>query len=382
MDAFFASVEQLLHPEYRNKPVIVGAQPGTRGVVSAASYEARTYGVHSAMPISTAYSLCPNGIYLPVNGAIYKDFSKKIIAVLESFSPDVEVASIDEAYLDLTGCPILKSGFDQAGRAVKQAIFDAVSLTASVGIAANKFIAKIASDYKKPDGLMVVEPGSEMEFLKPLGIEKLFGIGKKTVQYIRAHGIRTVAQLQGYDRPHLVRLFGSLGDSLYRYSRGIDHSKVCDESMPKSIGKETTFEKDISDTDYMYAALARLSEDVGGRLRKQSLYASCVTLKVRFGSFKTITRSLSFSPPANEDTTIFSYIKNLFQAVVLAQKIRLLGVTVSKLSTGSQQLDLFAETAEKHHDLYKSLDTIRETFGKRSVTMGTTLANQLKSANK
>ncbi len=378
MDAFFASVEQLLHPQYRGKPVIVGAQPGKRGVVSAASYEARRFGVHSAMPISTAYSLCPGGVFLPVDKAMYKKYSDKIFAVLARFSPLVEVASVDEAYLDLTGCPVLRDGLEYAGNIIKKSIFDDTGLSASVGIAPNKFLAKIASDQNKPDGLTIVKTGEEMAFLAPLKVEKIFGVGKKSVKSIHDRGIKTVGQLQAYTRNQLVSLFGSLGDSLYSYSRGSDSSMVCNDAPPKSIGKETTFEHDVQDKAYINAVLAQLSEDVGIRLRRESMYASCVTLKVRFDSFETITRSVSFELPVNEDHSVYSYARDLFDALVLHRKVRLIGVTASKLSSDPQQLDLFFGATKDTQKLYVSLDKIRTKYGNGSIKLGASVAKLTK----
>ncbi len=382
MDAFFASVEQLRYPQYRGKPVIVGALPGRRGVVSAASYEARKYGVHSAMPISTAYSLCPKGIFLPVDGKTYREVSSKIFSTLQAFSPLVEIASIDEAYLDITGCPVVRDGLHNAGVAVKKAIYDAVLLTASVGIAPNKFLAKIASDTQKPDGLTVVPAGEELVFLKPLTVEKLFGVGKKTVQFIHDRGITTVGQLQKYERDQLVAMFGSLGDSLYFYSRGQDSSEVCDEAPPKSIGKETTFQEYLQDAEYLQAVLAQLSEDVGIRLRRNSMYASRVTLKIRFDSFETITRSISFQTPVNQDHILYSYARELLDAVPLHKKVRLIGITASNLSEVSRQLELFETDLINTQKLYFSLDKIRSRFGEKSITLGASVVKNKKNKKK
>ena len=378
MDAFFASVEQLLHPQYRGKPVVVGAKPGKRGVVSAASYEARRYGVHSAMPISTAHSLCPDAIFLPVDKAMYNKYSDKIFTVLRGFSPLVEVASVDEAYLDLTGCPVIRGGLQYAGDIIKKAISDDVGLTASIGIASNKFLAKIASDQNKPDGLTIVRKGEEMNFLAPLKVEKIFGVGKKTVQSIHVRGIKTVGQLQSYTRNQLVSLFGSLGDSLYSYSRGYDSSPVCNESVPKSIGKEITFEEDIGDKAYLLAVLAQLSEDVGVRLRKQSMCASCITLKIRFDSFETMTRCVSFETSIDDDYSVYSYARDLLESLVLHKKVRLIGVTASKLLSDNQQLDLFSGVTKDTRKLYVSLDKIRNKYGSGSIKLAASVTKSIK----
>ncbi len=378
MDAFFASVEQLLHPEYKGKPVIVGADPQKRGVVSAASYEARRFGIKSAMPISTAYRLCPHGVFLPVNGKCYSLYSKKLYDVLYQLTPLVEMASVDEAFLDVTGCLTLPDDPFKLGHFIKKTIKDTIGLMASVGIAPNKFLAKIASDLKKPDGLVVVGPGKQLEFLAPLPVERMWGVGRKTAILVHRYHIRTIGDIHRFTIKQLERMFGNnLGKSLYYLSRGIDDREVIAEpSGPKSIGHETTFNEDISDMRIIKAAIGKLSQDVGSRLRKKGLCARCVTLKIRFDDFTTITRAKSITDQIDQDHKIYDQAVALLNKIVLRQKVRLIGVTVSKLDSPDRQITLFASDDEHDRKLYQSIDKIRSKFGKESVFMGSSMLNK------
>lgn len=375
MDAFFASVEQLEHPEYKGKPVIVGALPGSRGVVSAASYEARTFGVRSAMPISTAYRLCPHGVFLPVRGSVYRDYSHRLDTIFSQITPDVEKVSVDEAFLDLGGCIHLPEQFEDKGRAIKSKIKDALGLTASVGLAPNKFLAKIASDYDKPDGLCVIRSGQEEDFLAPLKVERLWGVGKKTLELLHKRRIYHVSDLQKLSASSLELMFGaSFGTHLFLLSHGIDERAVeSDEQMPQSIGNERTFKHDVANQTFLHAALTSLAQQVGTRLRKKGLKGYSLTVKVRFSDFKTITRCVSYHEPIDEDHIIAQLSREIFDKVSEGKSIRLLGITLSKLTADGEQLSLFDAGHEKQRALYESLDQIRQKYGDNSVVMGNIL---------
>ena len=378
MDAFFASVEQLCNPSYRNKPIIVGALPGNRGVVSTASYEARKYGVRSAMPVSTAFKICPEGIFVPVNMPLYKKYSAEVFKIFEEFTPVTEVASIDEAYLDMTGCPALSDGWETAGLMIKKSIKDSLGLTASVGMAVNKFVAKIASDSQKPDGLVIIKEGEELNFLKPMPVGKLFGVGKKTQERLRLTGINTVGQLQEMDISVLRDLFSNFGEYLFFASRGIDDSSVKQKEQVKSVGHEITFEEDTQDKEVVLSNLAELSQKTGTRLRKKRLSGRCITLKLRFADFNTITRRITLNEFTNHDHTIYETAKKIFQTVNCLGKIRLIGVTVSDLSEGNAQGSLFDEKAAKNEQLYESIDRIKDRYGKNVIKLGTVLKKNAK----
>ncbi len=265
MDAFFASVETLLHPEYRGKPLVVGADPKIgRGVVSTCNYEARKYGIHSAMPIREAYRRCPHAIFVRPDFASYERYSRMVRVVLDRFSPRVEPLSIDEAFLDMTGCEHFYPSLRAMGLAIKEAIREATGLTASVGVAPNKFLAKLASDFDKPDGLVVVEPGQVQAFLDPLPVEKVWGVGQKGASRLRAHGIATVADLRRRSLAWLRREFGpAFGEHLYQLARGIDHRSVEPYSEPQSMSREITFDVDVEDPSRLRSVLASLVADVG-----------------------------------------------------------------------------------------------------------------------
>ena len=296
MDAFYASVEQRDRPETRGRPVIVGADPRGRGVVSAASYEARRFGVHSAMPISRAFRLCPDGVFLPVDMDKYASVSREIMAVLADFTPLVEPVSIDEAFLDVTASRALHGDGAAIAREIKERIRASVSLTASVGVAPNKFLAKVASELRKPDGLVVVEPGREALFLAPLPVSRLWGVGRVTGAELEAMGIRTIGQLALTPAAHLEARFGKHGPDLLALARGLDDRAVEPDAPPKSMGAEETFERDTLDVDLLRATLRGQSERVGRELRAEGYAGRTVTLKLRFADFSTITRAHTDDP--------------------------------------------------------------------------------------
>lgn len=375
MDAFFAAVEQHDNPEYRNKPLIIGGRKDSpRGVVSTCSYEARKYGIHSAMPLKRAVSLCPHGIFIPGRMTRYQEVSQQIFAILPEFSPLVEPLSIDEAFLDMTGCEHFYKDLYDMGMTIKKAIKIKTGLTASIGIAPNKFLAKLASDWKKPDGLTIIRPEQIDEFLLQVPLGKLWGVGDKTKQILRQNRINSMQELRQQSLDNLIKILGnSLGNHLYQLCRGIDHRQVEPEAPVKSISQEITFEKDSKDLEFLKSQLAVMAEKVGFRLRQQKLYARTVNIKVRFSDFKTITRSHTLEYTISDNDSIFNIGWNLFLQIPLAP-IRLLGIGVSNLSV-NQQLSLFDNTVETNK-LAEVLDKINTRYQNIAITKGRTLFNK------
>ena len=372
LDAFFASVEQLLHPEWRNKPVIVGADPQGgrgRGVVSAASYEARKYGVHSAMPISQAYRLCPQGIYVVPHGNIYREYSQKFFKVLHQFSPLVEGLSIDEAFLDMSGSFSLFGNAEKMGKKIRSEIKKQIQLTASVGIAPCKSVAKIGSDFNKPDGLTIIEPGQIQDFLDPLPVTKLWGIGKQTYQLLLKMGVKTVAQLRSYPRDILEKKFGKMGDHIYRMARGEDERDVTPFESVKSVSNEMTFNEDIIDSEIILKTIFGLAEKVGGRLRRSKIKGHTIHLKIRFADFKTNTRSHTLKKSTHLTEDIFSTVEALLEEFLpLESFVRLVGVGVSHLENESgSQLSIWDIADEKKLKMEKVMDQIQDKFGKNII---------------
>jgi DNA polymerase IV len=363
MDAFYASVEQRDRPELRGLPVIVGADPKGRGVVSAASYEARVFGVRSAMPIGKAARLCPHGVFVPVDMAKYARVSDEIMALLGEFSPLVEPVSVDEAFVDLTGTASLFGPPPHAVRRIKQRIRAETGLTASAGLAANKFIAKIASDLRKPDGMVVVEPGREAEFLAPLPIERLWGVGKATATSLAALGIATIGQLQRLSRATLVSRLGDHGADLHELAFGRDDRAVTPWTAPKSMGAETTFERDTDDRARLQTSLRAQAERIARELRAGGVAASRVTLKLRFADFRTITRSHT-GDPTQDGLELYRRVLILFAREDLLQRVRLIGVSASALGPpDSGQLGLLDPNAVRRERLARAVDGISERFG-------------------
>ena len=363
MDAFYASVEKRDRPELRGLPVIVGADPRGRGVVSACSYEARVFGVHSAMPISRAYRLCPQGVYLPVDMDKYARASAEIMAILADFSPLVEPVSVDEAFIDLTGTSTLWGPPPDAVRAIKARIKRETGLTASAGLAANKFIAKVASDLDKPDGLVIVEPGREAEFLAPLPIARLWGVGKATAKDLAALGIATIGQLQRLSRATLVARLGDHGAGLHDLAFGRDDRPVEPWTPPKSMGAETTFERDTTDRARLDTTLRGQAERVARELRAERLAAARVTLKLRFADFRTLTRSHT-SDPTQDGLELYRRVAILLARETLVQPVRLIGVSASALTAEQTgQLGLLGDDAVRRERLSRAVDRITDRFG-------------------
>jgi DNA polymerase IV len=375
MDAFFVSVELLERPDLRGKPVVVGGRADQRGVVSAASYEARKFGIHSAMPLRTAGRLCPQAVFLDGHHDKYSEWSDRIASILAKFSPIVEMVSVDEAYLDLSGTERLYGPPFAAADKLLRAITQQTSLPCSGGLAATRLTAKVASDQAKPRGLVWVAPGMEARFLAPLPIRKIPGIGEVTERALRALGIETVEQLASHSQEKLEKIFGQWGTALYRKARGGDAYEFLIDAEPKSISHNHTFGEDTSDVDEMEALLSHLSQKACKRLREAGLSTSTLTLTIRYAGFETYTRSKTLTEPAQLDTDIFAVFLNLFRLHRDAnRKVRLLGVALSALSHGAQQLDLLESgRREKLEKLTKAADQLRDKFGFTSVQFGGSL---------
>ncbi len=366
MDAFYASVEQRDRPELRSMPVIVGGSAEGRGVVCAASYAARKFGVHSAMPAITAKRLCPDGIFIPPRMSHYASISREIGAIFGDFTPLVEPLSLDEAFLDVSGSRELFGDGPQIARQIKDRIQDELRLVASVGVAPNKFLAKIASDFDKPDGLTIVDPEKVQDFLDPLPVGRLWGVGKVTGGRFRDLGISTIADLRRLKQETLHDLFGEQGDHLWRLARGIDERNVVPDRKAKSISHETTFAVDIDDREILEAWLLELADQLGSRLRRSRKFGKVLHLKVRFSNFQTLTRSLTLDNQTNVTQEIFDASIELFRNRVDRRlPIRLLGVGMSRFDNSSmRQQSLFDEPEhEQQSQLDEMSDQIRCKFG-------------------
>jgi DNA polymerase-4 len=373
MDAFFASVEQRDRPELRDRPVIVGADPRGRGVVAAASYEARVFGVRSAMPIGRAARLCPHAAFLSVDMRKYAGVSARIMAVLADFSPLVEPVSIDEAFLDLTGTEGLFGSALEAVRRIKRRIVAETGLTASAGLASNKFVAKVASDLHKPDGLVHVPPGTEPAFLAPLPIDRLWGVGKVTARALGGLGVTTIGQLQRIPRPVLTRRLGPHGDALNDLAFGRDSRPVEPFSAPKSMGAESTFAVDCPDRARLEATLRGQAERVGRELRADGVAAARVTLKLRFADFRTITRSQT-GDPTQDGLEIYRRARTLLAREVVAEPVRLIGVSASKLQAEARgQLSLLDPDTIRRERLLRAVDRLTRRFGEGTIVPVTLL---------
>jgi DNA polymerase-4 len=370
LDAFFAAVEQRDRPELRGKPVIVGGGgPNDRGVVSTASYEARVFGVRSAMPLRTAAALCPHGIFVPVDGRKYGHESKRVMAILRRFTPLVEPVSIDEAFLDVTGTDALWGPAVEVGRRIKRAIHDETQLTASVGVASTKLVAKIASDLRKPDGLVVVPAGEEAAFLRPLPISRLWGVGPQLGAALREYGVGTIGDLAALPEDLLARRFGKIGASLHFRALGIDDDPVADRDAAKSVSHEHTFDVDTSDRETIERTLLAMADGVAGRLREAGLKASTVSVKIRDSSFRTITRQRTLPSPTDLTEPIWRTALELARPEIRGIRVRLLGVGTSNFMEPAQ-LSLFGggEGEARRRAATEASDAIRRRYGDRAVT--------------
>ena len=375
MDAFFVSVELLERPDLRGKPVVVGGRPDQRGVVSAASYEARKFGIHSAMPLRTAGRLCPHAVFLDGHHEKYSEWSDRVASILAKFSPIVEMVSIDEAYLDLSGTERLHGPPLAAADKLLRSITKQTGLPCSGGLATTRLTAKVASDQGKPRGLVWVPPGMEARFLAPLPIRKIPGIGEVTERALRALGIESVEQLASHSQEKLEKIFGQWGTALYRKARGGDAYEFLIDAEPKSISHNHTFGEDTSNVAELETLLSHLSQKACKRLREAGLSTRTLTLTIRYAGFETYTRSKTLPEPAQLDSDIFAVFLNLFRRHRDAKrKVRLLGVALSALSHGAQQLDLLeSNRREKLEKLTKAADQLRDKFGFTSVQFGGSL---------
>ena len=374
MDAFYASVEQLDNPDLIGKAVIVGGDPKQRGVVSAASYEARKFGVHSAMPMSQAIRLCPNAIVLPVRMKRYAELSQQIHVIFQKFTPEIEPISLDEAFLDVTGSLQLFGSAEEIGSDIKHHINEQLGLVASVGIAPNKFLAKLASDLDKPDGFVVITEENKQQILNPLPVSRIWGVGKVTEKALKSKGINTIKQLREAPPEVLHSIFGDQTPHMLRLVQGIDHRKVESSREAKSISSEQTFATDITDKEVLLGVLLNQVEDVAQRLRTNDLEAKTITLKLRYDDFRTVTRSNTFNHPTNTTKTLWQKAKEVFLKwhKKSAGALRLLGFGASglqKAGTGQQQL--FSEPEqEKQERLDTAFDEIRSKFGHDALRRG------------
>lgn len=379
MDAYYASVEERDHPELIGLPVIVGGLPEERGVGAAANYEVRRYGVHSAMPMATAVRRCPHAIILPVRMEHYSAISREIRSIFERYTPQFEPLSLDEAFLDVRGSVKLFGPVDEIGKQIKQKILSEVGLVASVGVAPNKFLAKLASDLNKPDGFVTVDEESIQEFLDPLPVSRLWGVGRRADEILDQMGVRTVQQLRMLPLPILSRQFGTASAShLHELAHGRDDRAVIPDRDAKSISHETTFPVDISDADVLRACLLSLTEQVARRLRRLEVFGRTVQLKVRYSDFRTVTRAHSMSTASNTTNELWGAVSNhLLPRVDLAKDaVRLVGVGITTLGRNrEQQRLLFDDPGNRDAELDAATDVIRDRFGGAAIRRGTSLEN-------
>lgn len=371
IDAFFSAVEVLLNPSLKGKPVIVGGLPHERGVASTASYEARRCGVHSGMPLRKAYQLCPHGIFIRGNYQIYSAFSDKFFRLLSRYTPDVEKASLDEAYLDLTRCRPLYPSFSRTVREVKDTVERELGLAVSLGVGPNKILAKLATSRAKPGGLVEVEPGREEEFLRDLGIESLPGIGPRAQVILRMLNIHRIGDLWGLPRASLRSLFGLNGEEIYLQSRGIDARPLASASIPGSISRETTFLEDIWDRRLLLAHLAYLCDRLTLPLRQGRLFAHIIEVKVRYSDFRTEARRRLLLSPVQEMGKIYRIAQELFLQFFSSSRLalRLVGVKASDL-VRARPLSLFEPYSERPEKLGLAVDEVREKYGFGSLLTG------------
>jgi DNA polymerase IV len=380
MDAFFVSVEELFDPSLKGKPVVVGGRPNERGVVSAASYAARKFGVHSAMPLRTAYKLCPQAIFVEGHRSRYLDYSHKVFEVLQKFSPQVEMASIDEAYLDLTGTERLHGPPLSAAHRLHAMVKQVTDLNCSIGAATSRLVAKIASDQAKPNGVLWIVPGQEAEFLAPLDVRKIPGVGKVTERNLHACGIRKVGDLAALDPVFLDQRFGKWGLALAGKARGEDaggwfDGEVGDHGEPKSISHEHTFSVDTADTGALDAMLVRLAEMVARRLRDHHLFARTLQIKLRYSDFSTFTRAKTLDRASQIDTELAEAARSLFHKAWTAKPIRLIGVYAQSLVADEGQTSLLdEEKTARWRKTLEAVDRIRDKYGDTTVSLAAGLS--------
>jgi nucleotidyltransferase/DNA polymerase involved in DNA repair len=366
IDSFFASVEQIEHPSYRNQPVIVGADPMNgkgRGVVSTASYEARKFGIRSAMPISKAFSICPNGIFVRPDMSLYSDYSERVMNIFKKYSPSVEQISIDEAFIDVSGVSKLFGDGVSIAQKIRDDVKKETSLTVSVGIASNKACAKIASDINKPDGLTVCPLGMERDFISDLDITRLWGVGKKYADKLRNIGINTIGEIANRRCEEIVSMFGSNGFRIWMLSNGIDGDSVSESDEIKSISKEYTFQEDTDSAELLTSTIRSMADYVTRDARRHLLRYKTVSIKLRFSDFTTITRSETLSEYSDDYITAKKSAEKLLRANASFRKIRLIGLSISNFSDDIQNT-LFEDT-EKTYKTDLIIDKLKLKYGEK-----------------
>jgi len=372
LDAFFASVEQVRNPGLKGKPVVVGGDPDRRGVVSSASYEARPFGIHAGMPSARARRLCPQAVFLPVDIACYQEASERFMKILVQFSPVIEPLGLDEAYLDVSHHWQPYHSPAGMARAIKERVTKELGLTVSVGIATCKVVAKIASDLQKPDGLVEVAPGKEGEFLAPLPVSRLPGVGQKTEQALKEIGITTIGELAASPREKIMKTFGVTGLVLHDYARGIDPREVEEPGEAKSISRQVTFARDTLDQRFLESSLEELCRDVCLSLRTAKKEAGAVTIRLRYADFSTVTRQTSLMEASDSGGVVFAAARSLLNKTLQkkGKPVRLIGVRVSHLTGREKQLSLFDSTGQKRGRLENAIARIRRKYGKKAIREG------------
>lgn len=370
MDAFYASVEQRDHPQWRGLPVIVGASE-RRGVVATASYEARAYGVHSALAGSIARQRCPQGIFVRPRMHVYREVSALIHEVLYRYAPEIEPLSLDEAFLDISGMGTQFPTLKALGRSVQRDIYDAVGLSASVGIGGNKFLAKLASDLEKPHGLVIIPYEQAQEIIAPLPVRRLWGVGPKLEAELETLGYVTIADVAAADPEQLVRQIGQQGKTLWELAHARDDRPIVAHAPRKSIGEEETFAEDLHADADIRRYLLRASDTVARRLRQKGLVARTVTLKLRYGSYKTLTRSVTLADPIDLPQALSAAVFSLYNKLKLTEGIRLLGVTVSGLlPAGTEPMSLFADDTARERKAQETIDRLQDKYGPTAIRRG------------
>lgn len=374
LDAFFVSVELLDKPHLRGQPVAVGGSADSRGVISSASYEARKFGVRSALPTKRALQLCPDLILLSGNHAKYGEHSRRIMAMLHTITPQIEQLSIDEAFLDITGTELLHGTPDRLAHALHDRVRDEFGLPCSIGVASNKLVAKIATEKAKPNNVLIIPLGEEAAFLAPQPIRALWGVGPKTAEILKAMGIETIGQIAAARSDVLARRLGQHGAAeLIRRARGLDDSPVETDLQAKQISQEVTFARDVADAQQLRVTLLELSEGVGAHLRESGLGARTIVIKLRYGDFSTFTRQTTLPQPIELDQSIFEAAWALFEANWTRRPIRLLGVAARQFAPMAQQLDLFTPRDDRLERLTHAVDEIRDKFGDSALKRASTL---------
>jgi len=377
MDAFFAAVEQRDNPSLRGQPVIVGGDPDSRGVVSTCSYEARRYGVKSAMPLAQAVRLCPQGIFLPVNMKLYQQVSRQVIAIMASYTPLVEQLSIDEAFLDVSGCTSLFGAAEKIAKDIKSRVAQELGLNISMGISYNKFLAKLATELGKPDGLRVIRRDEIPDVLTPLPVRYIWGVGDKTLKILAGIGIKTIGDLRETPVQALEKRLGSQALHFLQLAQGIDERSVEIDRESKSMGKEITFDQDVADAEYLDNVLLEFTQQLARRMRLLNLQARSITLKIRYANFQTLTRSKTIPESTDSELIIYRAAHDLLSRLQPSdQKVRLIGLYLGQLSPHAdlQQGLLFDQTSEaENRELIKTLDQIRSRFGEDKITRASLL---------